>query len=91
MKAHPETLAAMTERFTVVLGQILDDEEDTELRDFVESISLTEDQLAVFVARPELSLAEARQLFERRQTAPAQGYSADGSVTDTTACHANDR
>lgn len=74
MKTHPHALASGAERIALESGPIYpDDHEDQDFRDFVESISLTQEELVVFLARPELSIAEVRHLFARRQDFAAYG------------------
>ena len=44
----------------------LDDEDELEFQAFIESISLTSEELATLVARPELSVADVKRLFQRK-------------------------
>lgn len=46
----------------------LDEDEALAFQDFVQSISLTSEELFTLVARPELSVPEVKRLFERTRS-----------------------
>jgi hypothetical protein len=46
----------------------LDEDEKLAFQDFVQSISLTSEELSTLVARPELSVPEVKRLFERTRS-----------------------
>ena len=65
MKMYQDVPSAKANQFSwdVFAG----DEQDVEFRDFIESISLTREELGAFLAAPELSIEQARQFPAGRQ------------------------
>ena len=57
-----------------------DEEFDREFQDFIESITLTEEEFAVFLATPEASVLEVKRLFAGR---PPRGEPACQSTKRT--------
>lgn len=72
METYPQTLTAVTDRIALDPGPIYpDQDDDPEFLDFMQSITLSHEELLVFLARPDLSIAEVRQLFALRQDVAA--------------------
>ena len=68
MHINPLTADAQVEFDSFGLPNDPDDEFDPMFQDFVESISLTKAELAVFLAMPHASVAEVRRMFAARRS-----------------------
>ena len=72
MKTYQHSGAGVADRFASKLFGLRDythEKDDPDFDDFVEGISLSHDELAAFVAEPELSVPEVKRLFAGRQPA----------------------
>ena len=70
METYTHTLTAVADRIALDPGPIYpNQEDDPEFLDFLQSITLSHEELLVFLARPDLSAAEVRQLVARLQDA----------------------
>ena len=68
MELSQETHIAVARRIAIRLRSDPDKESDREFADFIESISLSGEEMAAFLATPALSVPEVKRLFARRQS-----------------------
>jgi len=71
MELSQETHIAVARRIelkSIRLRSDPDKESDREFADFIESISLSGEEMAAFLATPALSVPEVKRLFARRQS-----------------------